>query len=569
MLLPPLLQHSCVARQAVSQMDKQLRVTSRFPNLAGIYSERGTSEGRPAYARQGGDTAAMWIVFSARFGTGPRWYFAKSPPQGNSSFNSFCCSDGDAISPEEAEWPAADIESVRDASVPVANSTDGDVNMDVPALVGLKRCGACRDLADLCASLQCSACGPPAAMCASSGLALLKGRATTAILKQLAVGLANGEMASVQTLEQVFERHQSDDMGPVIILHPPSSVLVGDKTVTLNCEAVCLSGSALRYQWYKDGMPLRRAERPRYMLCGAGQLDEGMYECEVSAGSGSARSHSCEVKLSADVTAERARSELPLQRAAEAQARGDLAAAAAFFAEAASVAKTEGARADALSRRAGLLVQLGHWIDAFRDASAAVKLSPGLAATHAARGRAAAELGHLAEAVSSWETAEFLGGVPEAAHQAEACRQRLHQFFIEQQEKRRGAGGSSASFAGKPGDGDDPEASWRRDGWNGRYSGEGSGGFFGSSGNRNSDSGAGSKHNRRSFRPQLTPELQRNLGILGITIDSSEPLPSADVVRAAYRRRALQAHPDKPGGSKVAFQELQNAYEAVLSASAA
>jgi len=548
-------------------MPKQLQVTSCFQNLAGLYVEQGANEGRPAYAQHGGDTAGMWIVFSARFGTGPRWYFAKALPQAGGSFNSCCCSEGDAASPEEAAWPAVDIDSVRDARLPV--DMDNDVDMDVPASLGQKNCDACRDLADLCAGLQCSACGPAAAVQASSGLALLKGLASSAILKQLAVGLADGDTVATQTLEQVFERHQCHDMGPVIILHPPPSMQVGEKTATLTCEAVCLAGSSLRYQWLKDGMPLPRAERPRYMLCGAGPSDEGLYECEVSAGSKSERSQSCEVRLLADVEAKRARSELPLQRAAEAQARGNLAAAASFFGEAAAFGQTDGARADALSKCASLLLQLGRWADAFRDASEAAKLSPGLVAAHVVRGRAATELGKLAEAVSSWETAELLGGVPDAAQQAEACRQRLQQFFTEQQEKRRAgfAHAGTGGFADKPNDDDDPEASWQRNGWHGRYAGEASGGFFGSS--NPSVTGAGSKHNYRSFLPQRSQELQRHLGILGITVDASEPLPSADSVRAAYRRLALQAHPDKPGGSKVAFQELQNAYEAVLSAIAA
>jgi len=304
------------------------------------------------------------------------------------------------------------------------------------------------------------------------------------------------------------------------------------------------------------------------MLCGARPSDEGLYECEVSAGSNSERSQSCEVRLLADVEAKRASADLPLQRAAEAQAHGDLAAAAAFFGEAATFGQTDGARADALSKSASLLLQLGRWADAFRDASEAAKLSPGLVAAHVVRGRAATELGQLAEAVSSWETAELLGGVPDAAQQAEACRQRLQQFFAEQQEKRRAgfAHAGTGGFTDKAND-DDPEASWQRNGWHGRSAGEASGGFFGS--DNRSGTGAGSKHNYRNFLPQRSSELQRHLGILGIGVDAKEPLPCADTVRTAYRRLALQAHPDKPGGSKVAFQELQNAYEAVLSAIAA
>jgi len=120
-------------------MPKQLRVTSCFQNLAGLYVEQGANEGRPAYARHGGDAAGMWIVFSARFGTGPHWYFAKAPPQAGGSFNSCCCSEGDAASPEEAAWPAADIDSVRDARVPVAGNMEDDVDMDVPASLGQKK----------------------------------------------------------------------------------------------------------------------------------------------------------------------------------------------------------------------------------------------------------------------------------------------------------------------------------------------------------------------------------------------------------------------------------------------
>jgi len=451
----------------------------------------------------------------------------------------------------------------------LADDMRDDMDIDVTSSLDQKPCDACRDLADLCTGLQCSACGPTAAVQASNGLAFLRGRASSAVLRQLAAGLKNGDAAATRKLERVFEMHQGRDMGPVIILHPPPSITVGNHTATLTCEAVCPAGSPLKYQWLKDGVLLHRAERPRYILCGAGPSDEGLYECEVSAGSKSERSPGCEVRLSADMGSTRARSELPLQRAAEAQARGDLVAAAASFKEAATCEQTEGARADALSKCASLLLQLGRWADAFQDASDAVKLSPGLVAAHVIRGRAATELGQLAEAVSSWETAELLGGVPDAAQQAEACRQRLQQFFTEQQEKRRAgfAHAGTCGSADKPNEGDDPESSWRRDGWHGRYTGEAPGGFF-SSGSRSSTGGS-SKHNRRSVLPQRSPELQRHLSILGITIDANEPLPCADIVRSAYRRLALQAHPDKPGGSKVAFQELQNAYEAVLSAIAA
>merc|ERR1719433_1988372 len=87
-------------------------------------------------------------------------------------------------------------------------------------------------------------------------------------------------------------------------------------------------------------------------------------------------------------------------------------------------------------QRADLLLQLGRWHDAYRESTEIVKASPGLARVHAIRGTVAMKLGHLAEAVSSWETAELLGGVPEAAREAEICRQRLEQFFAERQAHR-------------------------------------------------------------------------------------------------------------------------------------
>merc|ERR1712054_36424 len=95
----------------------------------------------------------------------------------------------------------------------------------------------------------------------------------------------------------------------------------------------------------------------------------------------------------------------------------------------------------------------------------------GLARAHAARGLAAAKMDRLAEAVTSWETAELLGGIPEAAKEAEQCRQRLEQFFAE----RRGT-----HHMGDTGEEDEgPEASWRKSGWQGRYTGGSAGNFFG------------------------------------------------------------------------------------------
>merc|ERR1712032_1016067 len=91
------------------------------------------------------------------------------------------------------------------------------------------------------------------------------------------------------------------------------------------------------------------------------------------------------------------------------------------------------------------------------------------------------------------------------------------------------------------------------------------GDFFGgsSSGGQGYARGGGSAGGRN---PSLSAALQGHLRVLGFTVTSAGALPDAEAVRGAYRRLALQAHPDKPGGSKAAFQELQNAYEAVLSA---
>merc|ERR1712032_1198675 len=115
-----------------------------------------------------------------------------------------------------------------------------------------------------------------------------------------------------------------------------------------------------------------------------------------------------------------------------------------------------------------------------------------------------------------------------------------------------GQGEASSSRCG----GNDFEGGWQRSGWKGRYTG----GFFGSGGR---SGGAGGS------RGVVNQALQQQLQVLGLAADASGNLPTEGVVRSTYRKLALQAHPDKPGGSKIAFQELQNAYEAVLSAIAA
>jgi tetratricopeptide (TPR) repeat protein len=109
-----------------------------------------------------------------------------------------------------------------------------------------------------------------------------------------------------------------------------------------------------------------------------------------------------------------------MRRAAEAQKSGNLSDAISLISQAIKAAEGfESQLVRSLCWRAELLNQLERWQDAFNDASEAVRLSGGLARAHAARGTAAVKLGLLAEAVSSWETAEILGGVPEAAQEAE------------------------------------------------------------------------------------------------------------------------------------------------------
>jgi len=303
---------------------------------------------------------------------------------------------------------------------------------------------------------------------------------------------------------------------------------------------------------------LRRAERPRLVLSGAGPQDEGSYVCRVSAGFATASTRPCEVKLSEEAqraraaeSAKRSRFESPLRRAAEAVRLGKKDIAVTMLTEALEAAEeNEAAQADALCRRAELQVQLGRWQEAFQDASASVTINPSISRAHAARGAAAEKLGFLAEAASSWETAE-LGGIPEAAKQAEMCRERLQQFFAaNQSHKESGAGSGNQA--------NDAEENWRRDGWQGRYAGGRGAGFFGGSGRGSSAAGGYSRSTG------ITPALRHHLQVLGLSAEGGS-LPSQDVVRSAYRKLALQAHPDK-GGSKSAFQDLQNAYEAVLSA---
>lgn len=587
-------------------MPKRLAVASPYPNLRGKYVETGTHEGRPAFSSEeapaggsGRSTAQTWIFYSTKFGRGPCWYFGRSLPE-RGSLSSFCCSEGDTASPEDARWPPDDIAHVKED-----DGTDPDVGLPLntrPALAAgaspsaapypgagpssgtspslspgpyastgpspiacaAPVCAACRDLQGLSAGLECAACTPASAdASARTALSLLKDHASSASRQSLARGLVSGDADAKQVLDTVAAAHQASRLGqPLILVQPPLSLKVGAGTVTLSCEAFCLSGAKVQYHWHKDGVPIRRAERPRYMLCGGSATDQGSYTCHVSAVDAQTRTRACEVQLSE--TAQRFES--PMRRAAEAESRGDLQAAVSLLAEAveASQGQSDAVCANAYCKRAELLLHLERWDEAFHESAKAIRLSPGLAKAHAARGTASVKLNLLAEAVSSWETAELLGGIPEATQEADACRQRLQQFFAEKQarkpapcadEQRNGDADENA--------GDDWEESWRQAGWRGRSSGASARDFFGG------QAGGFSGGSNRAGAGTQSAELQRNLRVLQLDVGAGGALPSEDEVRKAYRRLALQAHPDKPGGSKAAFQELQNAYEAVLKAAGA
>eukprot|EP00928_Gymnodinium_smaydae_P082748 TRINITY_DN66045_c0_g1_i1.p1 TRINITY_DN66045_c0_g1~~TRINITY_DN66045_c0_g1_i1.p1 ORF type:complete len:577 (-),score=151.53 TRINITY_DN66045_c0_g1_i1:45-1775(-) len=570
-------------------MPKILVVKSPYPNLRGTYVESGSNDGKLAFVRQG--DASTWIFYSTRFGRGPCWYFGRSLPS-LGSLSSFCCSeDGRGSSPEEATWPSGDIYEVSvdglpaplAPSAPAPSSCDvdmrpaapeapsaaaaaavpralepaaagGETRHDLEELTGGRLSGACAD-ARLALQILRSAGEPPVA---------------SSTRRRLALDLVAGEASAREALEAVAaaSRQQPPPAVPLILTQPAAQVALGAGATTLCCEAICLAaGAALRYQWCKDDVPIRRAERPRLMLCGASAKDQGTYVCQVSCGSATISSKPCRVQLSEAASS----FETPLRQASEAEARGDLEAAVRLLAEAANAAsdQSEAVRAGALSRRAELLAKLSRWQEAFADATAAVQLAPGLVRAHATRGAAAAQLGLLAEAVSSWEAAELLGGVPEAAAQAEACRTRLRSYFAERQ-----AGHTTYDWRGKGDSGEnekpekdadcDWEESWRKAGFNGRYAGGSSGGYFGggSHGFRGRSGGGAGSGARAAPAPSAA--LRENLAALGLSVGERGELPDEETVRKAYRRLALQAHPDKPGGSKEAFQALQNAYEALL-----
>mmetsp|Transcript_131920 Transcript_131920/g.328990 ORF Transcript_131920/g.328990 Transcript_131920/m.328990 type:complete len:439 (+) Transcript_131920:73-1389(+) len=411
----------------------------------------------------------------------------------------------------------------------------------------------------------CSACGQSAGEPqAIAVLAALEGRVSDATRRRLATDLAAGEAGAVARLGDLVAARAHGGSAPAVVVQPVASAEIGTGSVNLLCEAVSFNGQAVRYQWFKDGILMPRAERPRFSLFGAGPKDVGVYHCVASCGSESVSSHRTEVRLSAAESQRHAQFEMLLCRASEAEASGKLEEALIFLTQALAEAchESELKRADLLCRQAEVLVRLSRWQEAFKVASETVSLSPGLARAHAARGAAALKLGLLAEATSSWETAEILGGVLGASEQVEACRERLNSFFQQHQANREGNSDSRHSDGKDAEDNShDWEESWQQSGFKGRYPG----GFFGdrngarSSGGRSGSSRGGSgSANVAKFRSHLEK--------LGLAADAQGGLPSAEVVRKAYRARALEVHPDKPGGSKVAFQELQNAYEELLKA---
>lgn len=423
--------------------------------------------------------------------------------------------------------------------------------------------------------MLCSACGQTAGDPALlRSLAVLRAAgASDAARRGLALGLVAGDQGARERLGGVADAERCGDPKPVIVVEPPASVEIGSGPANLICEAIACNSAKVRYQWFKDGVPVPRAERSRFSLFGAGPKDVGAYVCQISSESEVTSSRQVNVTLSAAEARKTSQFEEPLRQAAEAQAEGKLQEALDRLTEA-FVQAGEGndkGRAEALCRRAALRNHMNDFEGAFKDASESVKLSPGVACAHAARGAAAMRLGLLAEAASSWETAELLGGVAEAAAQAEACRQKLNSFFEARQSSRDAseAKGSRKGAAGPESDGGDDgaawEESWRKYGWNGPYRGGYFDGSRGAQGARN-NSGGGRGHggDRSAGSSGLGPELRSHLQKLGF--EGAAGLPSAEMVRKAFRRTALSLHPDKPGGSKEAFQELQTAYEAVLRA---
>lgn len=503
----------------------QLKVASPWPNLRGVYVETDHFEGRPAYVKR--DASETWIFFSAKFGSSPCWYFAKDLPKAG-ALESFLRSSDDAESPHLAAWPQ-DVTFLGE-----------EQSSQVPAMESA--CGDCKALQDLAEELRCNHCCPETEH-AVKALSLLRPLVGSSDLQLLAKGCASSDLTARQILEKVYQASSLSSSEPIFLRQPPSCLEIGAGTASLTCLAVSFQGT-VRYQWFKDAVPLRRAERPRLVVSGT-PADEGVYTCTATTSSAAVSSSPCVLRLSQaahtsrrEEAARRARVQSPMRRAAGAVQLGKLPEAVKLLSEAIQAsAENEAARAEALCLRSELRNKLSQWQDAFADANDALALIPSLARAHAARGEAAEQLGFLAEAASSWETAELLGGIPQAAARAEACRQKLEKFFAEQNARRQAPEGSSRG---------DPEEAWHRQGWQGRKARASASGF------------PGADTQAPSFNPSAT--LQQHLQVLQLP---TAGLPTSDTLRSAYRKLALQQHPDK-GGSTAAFQALQNAYEALL-----
>ncbi|CAK9014355.1 unnamed protein product [Durusdinium trenchii] len=526
-------------------MAKQLVVSSAHPKLRGSYVETGSCEGRPAFLRQGDDET--WILFSARFGSSPGWYFASSPPQAG-ELRSFLRSSDAPSEPQWATWP-------------------GGVALEETKSSPVTSCKACKELQDWThpTGLRCEACAPASAE-AVGALRLLRGKTSSLLFEKTAAAFADGDPAARDLLRQISRAHASNSSELILLRQPQERLEIGSGPTSLLCDVISLESTTgrLQYCWHKDGQPIPRACLPRLVLSGGTADAEGIYTCRVSSATDSLLTSPCEVRLSAAArqqlsqrAEQRQRYESPLRRAAGALQLGDVPRAVQLLSEAIHAAiDDEAVRAEAFCQRSELRVRLAHWQEAFQDAVEALKLQPSLARAHAARGAAAEALGFLAEAVSSWEAAELLGGVPEAASRAEACRVKLQQFFMEQQAKRSSAGSTA---------GGDPEEKWRRNGWQGRYALRMArqvallGAILVEARRASVAVPADSaKVCKKACRRRM-----HHLKVLGF---ASHELPSAETLRSAYRKLALAMHPDKPGGSITAFQELQNAYEAVLKA---
>ncbi|CAE7658922.1 unnamed protein product [Symbiodinium pilosum] len=285
----------------------QLKVASPWPNLRGVYVETDRFEGRPAFVKR--DSSETWIFFSARFGT----------------LESFLRSSTDAELPELAAWPAdvtfvGETEQTDQVTVPVVEQT----------------CSDCRALQDLSEELSCSHCCPETADVVRA-LTLLRPVVGSSELQMLAKS-CNVE-ATRHILEKVFQVSQSSSPEPVFIRQPPTCLEIGAGTASITCQAVSLQ-SPVRYQWYKDGLALHRAERPRLVVTGT-PADEGIYTCTATVGAASICSSPCMLRLSESAhaarqaeAARRTRVESPMRRAAGAVQLGQLPRAVTLLAEA-------------------------------------------------------------------------------------------------------------------------------------------------------------------------------------------------------------------------------------------